>query len=214
MSFTSSRSSWLSSFRTCIHSWSTFSTCSRVSWSFRTSIHSWSTCFSITCRWLRICRLFCITSRRSFCMSFFTSSRVSWLSSFRTSVYSWSWRLSMSFFSCTSGRSCRSFCMSSFTSRWLLSCTCRWLIIYRSFCMSFRTSIHSRSTFITSCWVSWSYGGTFTFGCTSRRSFSMSFTSGWLFSMSFTSCWVIRLSFIMFRLLCFTVFICINDIFT
>ena len=190
MSFTSSRSSWLSCFRTCIH--------------------SWSTCFSITCRRLRSYRLFCITSGRSFCMSFFTSSRVSWLSSFRTSVYSWSWRLSMSFFSCTSGRSCRSFCMSSFTSRWLLSCTCRWLIIYRSFCMSFRTSIHSRSTFSTSSRVSWSYGGTFTFGCTSGRSF----TSGWLFSMSFTSCWVIRLSFFMFRLLIFTVFICVNDIFT
>ena len=173
MSFTSSRSSWLSCFRTCIHSWSTFSTCSRVSWSFRTCIHSRSACFSITCRWLRICRLFSCTSGRSFCVSFFTSSRISWLS-------------------------------------------------------CFRTSIHSRSTFITSCWSSWSYGGTFTFGCTSGRSFSMSFTSGWLFSvssftsswicrlfsMSFASCWVIRLSFFMFRLLIFTVFICINDIFT
>ena len=150
----------------------------------------------------------------------FTSSRSSWLSCFRTSIHSWSWRLSMSFFSCTSGRSCRSFCMSSFTSRWL--------IIYRSFCMSFRTSVYCRSTFITSGRSSWSYGGTFTFGCTSGRSFSMSFTSRWLlsvsffascwicrlFSMSFTSCWVIRLSFIMFRLLCFTVFICVNDIFT
>ena len=163
MSFTCSWSSWLSCFGTSIHSWSAFSTSSRICRSFSVSFFA--------CSW----------SSRSTCFSI-TSSRVSW-----------------------------SFCMSSFTSRRLFSCTSR-----RSFCMSFRTSIHSWSTFSTCSRVSWSYGGIFTFCCTSRRSFSMSFfTSSWicrLFSMSFFR--FIRLSFIMFRLLCFTVFICINDIFT
>ena len=211
MSFISSRSSWLNCFRTCIYCRSTFS----------------------TSRWLRGYRLFSCTSRRSFCMSFFTGSRVSWLSSFRTSIHSWS-----TCFSITCSRVSWSFCMSCFTSRWLFSCTSR-----RSFCMIFRTRSYYRlfsstwcrsyrsfcmSAFFASSRVSWSYGGTFTFGCTMGRSFSMSFTSGWLlsvssftsswicrlFCMSFTSCWVIRLSFIMFRLLCFTVFVCINDIFT
>ena len=136
----------------------------------------------------------------------FTCSRSSWLSCFSTCIHSWST------FS-TSSRICRSFCMSCFTSRWLFSCTSR-----RCFSMSFRTCIYCWSACfsITCSRVSWSYGGIFTFSCTSGRSFCMSFfTSSWscrLFSMSFVR--FIRLSFIMFRLLCFTVFICINDIFT
>ena len=180
--------------------------------------------FSITCRWLRICRCFSVS---------FTCSRSSWLSCFRTSIHSWSTfstssricrSFSVSFFACswsswstcfsiTCSRISWSFRVSCFTSRRLFSCTSG-----RSFRMSFRTCIHSWSTFCTSSRVSWSYGGIFTFCCTSGRSFCMSFfTSSWicrLLCMSFTSCWVIRLSFIMFRLLCFTVFICINDIFT
>ena len=190
VSFTCSRSSWLSCFRTCIHSWSAFSTSSRICRSFSVSFFacSWSsrsTCFSITC------------------------SRVSW--SFSVSCFTSRW-----LFSCTSRRS---FCMSFRTRSYCRLFNSTWCRIYRSFCMS---------AFFTSSRVSWSYGGTFTFGCTMGRSFSMSFTSGWLlsvssftsswicrlFCMSFTSCWVIRLSFIMFRLLVFTIFICINDIFT
>ena len=142
--------------------------------------------------------------------------------------------LSMSFtFSCTSRwlRICRLFSMSFLSSTgrrsWSFSVSCFRTSIYcRSFSVSFLSStsrrswLFSMSTF-TSSRVSWSYGGIFTFGCTSRWlricwSFSMStFTSSWvcrLFSMSFFR--FIRLSFIMFRLLFFTVFICVNDIFT